>query len=237
MDRQTRAYLYAAATILFWSTVASAFKLSLQHLDAAELLFYASFVSLSVLVVILLIGGKLAELGAWTVRDYARSALMGFLNPFLYYLILFEAYSRLPAQEAQPLNFSWPIVLVLLSIVILHQRIGLFNLLAMALSFSGVLVISTRGDLLGLRITDGLGVTLALASTVVWALYWIYGVKDSRDPVARLCLNFVFGCLFMTLFMLVFEGWRMPPLPGILGAVYVGLFEMGISFVLWLQAL
>lgn len=237
MDRQTCAYLYAAATILFWSTVASAFKLSLQHLDAAELLFYASFVSLSALTAIMLIGGKLAELGAWTVRDYARSALMGFLNPFLYYLILFEAYSRLPAQEAQPLNFTWPIVLVLLAIVILRQRIGLFNLLAMALSFSGVLVISTRGDLLGLQITDGLGVTLALASTVVWALYWIYGVKDRRDPVARLCLNFVFGCLFMTLFMLVFEGWRMPRLPGILGAVYVGLFEMGISFVLWLQAL
>lgn len=237
MDRQTHAYFYAAATILFWSTVASAFKLSLAHLDAAELLFYASFVSLTALAARLLIGGRLAELTAWPVRDYAHSALMGFLNPFLYYLILFEAYSRLPAQEAQPLNFTWPIVLVLLSIVILRQRIGLFSLLAMAVSFSGVLVISTRGDLLGFQITDGLGVTLALASTVVWALYWIYGVKDSRDPVARLCLNFAFGCAFMTLYMLFVEDWRMPPWPGVLGAVYVGLFEMGISFVLWLQAL
>ena len=33
MDRQTKAYLYAGATVLLWSTVASAFKLTLAHLS------------------------------------------------------------------------------------------------------------------------------------------------------------------------------------------------------------
>lgn len=237
MNTQTQAYLYAALTILFWSTVASAFKITLFYLHFVELLFYSSLASLGALAGILLVNGKLGEIKTWSFKDILRSALMGFLNPFLYYLILFKAYSLLPAQEAQPLNFTWPIVLVLLSMVILGQRIRPVSLLAMGISFLGVLIISTRGDILGWGITDGLGVTLALASTVIWALYWIYGIKDERDPVARLFLNFVFGLVFVTVYMLAWGQLRVPPMTGLLGAFYVGLFEMGITFVLWLKAL
>ncbi len=237
MERQRQAYLYAIAAVLCWATVASAFKLSLRHLSHSELLLYSSFVSLGALILMLLANGSWHELSHWSRRDVARSALLGLLNPFLYYLILFKAYDRLPAQEAQPLNFTWPLVLVLLSIVILRQRIHLTSILAMLVSFSGVLVISTRGDLLGWQISDGLGVTLALGSTVVWSLYWIYGIKDERDPVVRLCINFAFGCGFVLLYMLVAGNLRPPPLAGFLGAAYVGLLEMGITFVLWLKAL
>jgi len=43
LQQQTQAYLYAGATILFWSTVASAFKLTLGRISFDELLFYSSF--------------------------------------------------------------------------------------------------------------------------------------------------------------------------------------------------
>ncbi len=237
MDRQRQAYLFAAATVLCWSTVAAAFKLSLAVMAVGELLLYASLTSLVFLLAVLGWSGQLGELIRWRWRDYLRSALLGLLNPFLYYLLLFQAYDRLPAQEAQPLNFVWPIVLVLLSIVILGQRIRAFSLIAMTISFGGVVVISTRGDLLGLSVTDGPGVGMALASTVIWSLYWLYGVKDGRDPAARLCLNFLFGTSYILLYQLLFADWRWPPLNGLLGAVYIGLFEMGLAFMLWLQAL
>lgn len=237
MTDQTRAYLYAAATVLCWATVASAFKLSLARLSPLELLFWASLVSLLALLALLLAGGRLGELRHWTRRDYARSAGLGLLNPFLYYLLLFEAYDRLPAQEAQPLNFTWPIVLVLLSVVFLGQRVRPAALAAMGLSFAGVLVISTRGDLLGFTVTDGVGVGLALASTVIWAGYWLAGMRDRRDPVLRLCLNFVFGLILVGGYFLASGQARLPPLEGLAGAAYVGLFEMGLTFVLWLKAL
>ena len=49
------------------------------------------------------------------------------------------AYSLLPAQVAQPLNFIWPITLVLLSIPILKQKLKLKSLFALMLSFVGVI--------------------------------------------------------------------------------------------------
>ena len=162
---------------------------------------------------------------------------MGFLNPFLYYVILFKAYSLLPAQEAQPLNWTWPIMLVLLSIVILKQPIRWASVLAILISFSGVLVISTRGDVLGFRFTNLPGALLALGSSVIWALFWIYNVKDRRDEIVKLFLNFAFGSLFTLAAVLFFGEIRVPPAAGILGVIWVGLFEMGITFVTWLKAL
>jgi drug/metabolite transporter (DMT)-like permease len=237
MERQTKAYLYAVATVLLWSTVASAFKLTLARVGFLEMLLGASLVSLAALFLIVLAQGKIAGIVNSSKEDIARSAALGFLNPFLYYVILFKAYSVLPAQEAQPLNWTWPIMLVLLSIAILKQPIRWVNVLAIVISFSGVLVISTRGDVLALRFTNLPGALLALGSSVIWALFWIYNIKDRRDEIVKLFLNFVFGSVFTLAAVLLFGDIRIPATAALLGIVWIGLFEMGITFVTWLKAL
>jgi drug/metabolite transporter (DMT)-like permease len=237
MDNQKKAYLYAMMTVLLWATVASAFKITLRFMTFFQMLLWASFVSMAALLVIILLQGKWRLLTASKKGDYLHSAVLGFLNPFLYYLILFKAYSLLPAQEAQPLNWTWPIMLVLLSTVILGQRVRFATVLAILVSFSGVLVISTRGDILGLRFSNPTGALLALSSSLIWALYWLYNVKDNRDDIVKLFLNFSFGFLFTLLAVLLFSEWTRPALPGLLGSIYIGLFEMGITFVFWLKAL
>lgn len=237
MQNQTKAYLYAGVTVLFWSTVATAFKLSLRHVSADALVFYSSLVSVVVLLCITLATGRLRQLRRWTSVDIRTSLCLGFLNPFLYYLVLFRAYDLLPAQEALTLNFTWPVVLALFSILLLRQPISVRSLLAMAVSFAGVVLIATRGDPLGLDLANPLGVALALGSTVIWALYWIYGVKDARDPVTRLLVNFVFGCVLSGGYLWLSDSLEIPGNAGLLGAVYIGTFEMGIAFVAWLRAL
>ncbi|MBA7606532.1 hypothetical protein ES703_13682 [subsurface metagenome] len=237
MGKQKKAYVCAFVAVLFWSTCASAFKISLRYLDVLSLLFYASITSTAAFFVYLLFSKKLNLLKALSKKDYLYSALLGFLNPFLYYAVLFKAYSILPAQEAQPLNFIWPIMLVLLSIPLLNQKIKPKDILAIIISFVGVFVISTRGDILGFKFTSPTGVLLATGSSVIWAMFWIYNIRDKRDEAVRLFLNFAFGSVFIFLSMLLFAGVKIPNLNGILGAAYVGLFEMGITFLLWLKAL
>lgn len=237
MERQKQAYAYALLTVLFWSTVASAFKITLRHLEYHHLLLYAAAVSMATLFFICLAQGKIPLVLQSTKGEIFRSALLGLLNPFLYYLILFKAYSLLPAQEAQPLNFTWPIMLVLLSTVVLRQRIGLRSMAAILVSFLGVFVISTRGDLLGFRFSDPLGAFLALSSSLLWATFWIANMKDRRDEVVKLLLNFCFGFLYTLVVVLLISPPGRPSWQGIAGAAYVGLFEMGITFVLWLKAL
>jgi len=237
MVDQKKAYAYAIIVVLIWSTVASAFKISLRYLNYLQLLFYASLISLLILFIILIFQNKLSLLKTYSKKDYLHSAMLGLLNPFLYYIVLFKAYSLLPAQQAVSLNYTWAIQIVLLSVPLLKQKIGFKSVLAIIISYAGVLIISTQGDILALRVTNLYGVLLALGSAVIWALFWIYNIKDKRDEVVKLFLNFLFGFIFILIAIVFSKRLIIPKIPGFTSAVYIGLFEMGITFVLWLKAL
>lgn len=227
----------ALAAVALWSTVASAFKLSLRHLAPAQLLAGSTLVSVLCLGALLALRGQLRGLPALPPRTWLRSAALGFLNPALYYLVLFEAYDRLPAQQAQPLNYTWALVLAYLSALLLRQRLLLWDVVAGLVCYAGALVVATRGDVVGLRFDDGLGVALALGSTVLWALYWVGNTRDPLDPVRRLFLNFLLALPWTLLACSLTAGWPAADWRALAGAVYVGIFEMGLTFVLWLGAL
>lgn len=236
VDRR-KAYLYGIATVLLWSTVASAFKLSLRYLDYAQLLLYASAVSTVALGCAVLVQGKVGHLWCEARRAWRRALLLGLCNPLAYYLVLFSAYERLPAQEAQPLNYTWALTLALLSVPLLKQRLRWQDGVGGIVCYAGVLVISTHGDVFALHFTDSLGVVLALGSTVLWALYWIFNTREAGDQTVRLFLNFALSLPFVGLYCAWQSSLWPVPIEGLVGAGYVGLFEMGVAFVLWQQAL
>lgn len=237
MPPQRQAYLFALLAVACWSTAAAAFKLTLAHIGSDALVVYSAAVALAFLLATSALRGGLGELGHWQARDLVRSAVLGALNPFAYYVILFRAYQLLPAQEAQPLNFTWPLVLVLLSALLFRQRIRAASALAMLVSFAGVVLIATRGEPWSFRLSDPVGVALALASTVVWALYWLYASRDSRDPVNRLAVNFAFGLVYVLAYAWLTDTLEIPGAAALVGSLYIGLMEMGVAFVFWLQAL
>jgi len=237
MKSTNKAFLFAALAVFFWSTVATAFKIALRELDVIQLIFFASVVTVLVLFVLLLIQGKTAMLFKQTKRQIIWSVLLGAFNPLLYYIVLFKAYSLLPAQLAQPLNMVWPIVLALLSVPFLGQKIGKWSIAGLFISFIGVGFISSQGGWSGFQNTNFTGVFLALGTSVLWSAYWILSVRDKRDETVKLFLNFFFGLIFLTIAMYFFSDFNVKPGPGLLAAVYVGIFEVGITYVLWMKAM
>ncbi|MFW5957682.1 MAG: DMT family transporter [Desulfosalsimonas sp.] len=237
MKNQPLAMVLGLGTVLMWSTVATAFKLTLRELTPVQMLFVACAASVAVLTAILLVQRRLSLVFSMSRRQYLQSMGMGLINPCLYYLILFAAYDRLPAQEAQPLNYTWALVLAYMSVPFLGQRLRTTDILAGLVCYSGVVVISTRGDLVSLTFSDPAGVALALGSTLVWASYWILATRDQRDPVAGLLLNFFFGLPVLAVLCGLTDGFDIGLGPGAAGGIYVGVFEMGLAFVLWLHAM
>ncbi len=237
MRSTEKAYLYAGLAVFFWSTVATAFKIALRELDFMQLIFYASAVTVLVFFVLILVRGQLGLIFRQSRRDLLVSMFLGAFNPLLYYLVLFKAYSLLPAQLAQPLNMVWPIVLSLLSVPLLGQKIGKLSIGALFISFVGVVFISSQGGIRGFEQTSFWGVFLALGSSVLWSLYWIFNVRDKRDPVIKLFWNFFFGLVYLTVAVFLFSGFRIETGTGLFAAVYVGIFEVGITYVLWLKAM
>ncbi|MFA6127046.1 MAG: DMT family transporter [Bacteroidales bacterium] len=235
--KQRTIYLFALTAILLWSTAGTAFKLALRGMDLIQLLFISSTVAWIFLLFVLIFRKQTDGLFNNTPKKLLHSAIGGFLNPFLYYMILLNAYSILPAQIAGPINYTWPVMLVLLSIPFLHQKIRLIEFVAILISFLGVVIISAQGrNLFTTPVNEPVGVILALTSSVIWAYFWIFNVKDSRPEIIKITLNFFFGSIFSGIALLISSKpavWNQSVLP----AVYVGLTEMAIGFVCWLTAL
>ena len=230
--------MYAGLAILFWSTVPTAFKISLRELDILPMLTIASLTSTLVLLIVVIAGKKVHLIRLTTRKQLLNSAILGFINPFLYYLILLKAYQLLPAQVAQPLNMIWPIILVFLSVSILGQKIERKSFIALFVSFIGVYIISSQGSLFKPFHSHLTGVLLATGSSVFWAFYFILNVKDKRDEGVKLLLNFVFGSVYLIIAMIITGMWQFETgFIGAIASVYVGIFEMGITFFFWLKAL
>jgi len=237
MNSNKQAYLFAGLAVLFWSTVATSFKLALRDYDFIQLIFYASVVTVVLLFAVLVSQGKTKQIFRQTKRQWMYSILMGAFNPLLYYLVLFKAYSLLPAQVAQPLNMIWPITLALLSVPLLGQKISWISFVALLISFVGVFFISSQGGFEGFQNTSALGVSLAVGSSVLWSLYWIFNVRDKRDEVVKLFLNFLIGTIYLLPVVILFSSFQIKPGIGLGAVIYSGIFEVGITYVLWLKAM
>ncbi|EGQ7695901.1 DMT family transporter [Vibrio vulnificus] len=235
---ERRALGFGLSAVLLWSTVATAFKLTLAEFSPIQMLTVASVVSAMALLTICALQGKLTQISTTFLSNPWYYLLLGLINPLAYYLILFKAYDLLPASQAQAINYSWAITLTLMAAVFLGQKIRKQDWVACVFSYVGVIVIATKGDLLGLSFESPLGVALALTSTLLWAGYWILNTKNQADPIVGVLLGFLVAIPF-AIALAVIEGqsWGQISMHGWLAVTYVGLFEMGVTFVLWLSAL
>jgi drug/metabolite transporter (DMT)-like permease len=143
----------------------------------------------------------------------------------------------LPAQEAQAINYTWAIMLSFMAVPILKQRLKSADYVAAGMCYFGVLYISTRGQIASLEFSNAIGVAFALLSTVIWAIYWLLNTKDKRPNLIGLTLNFACALPLITLYACItgeLAHWKKE---GLWSAVYIGFFEMGLSFILWNKAL
>jgi drug/metabolite transporter (DMT)-like permease len=234
---ERQALAFALIAVALWSTVATGFKLGLRVLEPVQLLFLGSAISCLFFVAALLASGQLPNLARTPRKALTRYAALGLMNPFCYYLILFEAYDRLPAQIAQPLNYTWAITLAVLAWPILGQRLTARVLTGILISYLGVLVLLTQGRWDKVPDVDGFGVALALVSTLIWASYWLLGTKNRASALVVMTPGFVIGTLGVTAVCATTTG--LPALNGeaLLYGAWVGLIEMGVTFLLWQTAL
>lgn len=237
MTRNTKATLCALVAVLSWSTVATAFKIALTYLTHFEMVLVASTTAMLFFALVLTIQHKWGAVKALGRRQWGYFALLGLLNPVAYYMVLFKAYDLLPAHVAQPINYAWPIVLLVMLAVFSGQKIPLGKYLGMFISLAGVALIS-MGSGQGGESLPFMGLLLGFMSAFLWAGYWMVNNrnKDLTDGMVALFMTFLFGSVYMAIGAL-FVGVHLSTLPGLLAGMYVGGFEMGIPFLFFALAL
>lgn len=231
MTRNGKSIALAATAVISWATVATAFKIALRVLSVYEMLLIATLTATVVYAVMMTIEGKWRCLSRLAPVPLLSACGLGILNPVLYYLVLFKAYDMLPAQMAQPLNYAWPILLLILLAVFNHEKISGRKYIGMLISVSGVVCISLGGGGMSDEASAG-GIAMALFSALLWAAYWLLNNRVQRrvDATEALFLGFLSGSVVLLLAG-VFVGVSLPSVEGLLSGMYIGCFEMGIPFL------
>lgn len=230
MSQDRQAILYGLGAVALWSTVATAFKVALAWMSPLELMWIAVLVSWALMGALVI---KQGNISTALRTGWRTAAWAGLMNPVAYYLVLFAAYDRLPGQEAMALNYTWALAMAFLAVPLLGQRLTRMDIVAGLVAYAGVWVIATRGSVFNVSFADPLGVILALASTLLWALYWLLNARDSRIPLVGQWQNFTVGLPVLTILLILGPGFQWHGWPALGAGIYVGLFEMGVAFILW----
>ena len=221
--------------------MATAFKWALEFNTPMALITVAATVSWCFFGVRVIGADSLKSMREMKSALVLRCLLLGLLNPAFYYLILFTAYDLLPAQDAMAINYTWGLTLPLVASLFSRTLPTKYETGLALLSYLGILVIATDGNLGSLEFDQPAGVALALFSTVIWGLSWVVNSRivdaNNIDPELALFLNF--SAALPVLWIVTGLAGQLPSVSmgSLLGGLYVGLFEMGIAFVLWMNAM
>lgn len=237
MDKKI-SLLYTFLAIICWSTAATAIKITLDYQSPLQMVFLSVFSSFLCLTLIVTFQKKWASVFSIFQKNFLRCLLLGSLNPFIYYSVLYFAYNLAWAQEAMSLNYTWSIFLTLFSITLLKQKLQKRELAAIFISFVGVVILASHGKFSVQTLQHPIGISLALGSALLWASYWILNLFWVLDPLVSLWIQFTIGS-FLALVMGVLTKTLYQPIlfKGLLGSIYIGLFEMSLPFYFWFLAL
>lgn len=99
---------------------------------------------------------------------------------FGYHALLFAALAQAPAPEANRLNYTWPLLIVLLSAPLLGLRLTLRHLLGVGTGLLGsLLLLAQRTNFAAAAL---LGYLCAVGAAVTWALYSVLAQRMRAVP-------------------------------------------------------
>lgn len=216
MNPVLKAALWMSGSIASFSSMAVAGREVSDTLDTFEIMLFRSFVG------VLIVCSVAAATNAWTQikTDRLKLHLMRNLAHFTGQNLWFYAVTVIPLAQVFALEFTSPIWVIVLSPLILGERLTLVRAVAALLGFAGILIVA-RPDMAGLNP----GVITAASSAIFFALTMMLTKRLTRHESI---MSILFWLTTMQLVMgLVMAGYdgdiALPTLPTLPWVVLIGL--------------
>lgn len=231
-----RAYLFAATSILLWSTMPTVSKLLLSKMNSFQVLCISALFASLFLLVINLVTGNIKRLKEYRFRDYVITVLIGLPGMFLYYVFFYTGTSLMPASQAFIVNYLWPIMSVVFACIILKEKMTARKLIAIGISFLGVIVV-TGADLVGFNVSVLLGALSCAVGAVCYGIFTALNQKFKYDK--RISMMIVLFVTFILTGIINIASGETMELGAVelIGMGWNGMFSIGIATTSWQIAL
>jgi drug/metabolite transporter (DMT)-like permease len=129
-------------------------------------------------------------------RDLPLLIIYSFLSVILYNIFYFSTIERLPISVASILLYLSPFFVIILSALLLKEKISLRKIIASIIAFLGIVLVIRPSQIKDL---DILGVTLGFMSAITFSLYSVLGKKLNNRYQSLTVVSNSFGLGFLGL--------------------------------------
>jgi len=221
--------LLTVILILAWGSTFAAIKVGLESSPPILFVGLRSVIGGLAVAVLAATHGRPTR-----IREHLGSyALITLLNVVGFFYLQTLAIQHLPSGLAAVLIYLQPVLTGVLAAPLLGEPLTALKLLGLGLGFGGIVVVSAGavgGDV------SGLGIGLAVAGALVWALGTIAFKRESErvDAIWAVAISFLAGGVLLTAFGGITEGFAIDWSPRFALALgYTSLIGTALAWVLW----
>ena len=184
-----------------------------------------------------LFAGKLMVLKTYRLRDYLITAGVGLLGTFFYNMFLVFGIDKMLASQAMIVNYLWPMMAVLAGCILLKEKMTVRKAVAVGMSFLGVVLVTSNGQLSGFTGGNLLGAFFCVLAAISYGLFVVLNKRLSYEASVSMMLYYVVSAVIAVACMLV--SGNLPELGGVqsLGLLWIGLGDYAIAYVSWALAM
>ena len=150
---------------------------------------------------------------------------------FGFHALYFASLGLAPAADANLINYTWPLLLILLSACLLGMPLRAKHVAGIVLAGVGCAIL--LGSQAAFPPGAWVGYELAASSAVVWALYSVLARRLATVPSEAVLGFCALTALLAAIAHALFERTVWPSAASVGAAVLMGLGPVGAAFVLW----
>ncbi len=223
------------ATIAIWGVNYAAIKAALREFDPYVFNALRFVLATLTLAALTRMRGPMPRIPG---RDLARLALLGILGNTLYQMIFISGIARTTAANAALIMSACPMLVALLATALGRDRLPPAAWAGVGLAVSGLALVLAAGSRNEVATGSLAGDLLILASAATWAAYTVLasGVMARTPAAPATLITFIAGTpplVALALPALARQDWGAVGVRGWFGAVFSGIFAIGIAYVLW----
>jgi drug/metabolite transporter (DMT)-like permease len=232
-----KSIIYIIACVFLWALIPVVSKLGQNGLDNHQFLFWSSLSSLLFFLGIGLFKKNLQKLRDISKIKWFQAICLGFLGTYLYYVLLYFGYANAPGMEVLIVQYSWPILIVLLSLILLKEKLTISKTTSILLGFIGVFLVLTKGNFKQLKFENINIDLIVFIGAFVFALFSVLSKKIKMDDMLLLTIYFLTASFASFISMNFFSEFKTPSISTALPILINGFLVNGLSYVFWIRAL
>lgn len=232
-----KSLLFTLACIICWAFIPIVSKLGQVGLDNYQFLFWSNLFSCIVLFAITVICGKLKKFLSYNKFQIAISFFLGLLGTCIYYLLLYYAYANAKGLEVLVLQYTWPIFVTILSVIILKERVTLRTLIATLIGFAGIVIAISKGNIADINLSNLYLDLLVVIAACTFGLFSVLSKRYNYEPITLTTYFYISGTFFSFIAMCIFSTVVLPSFNSLHLIFFNGALINGFSYILWIQAL